>query len=271
MRPLAQAYWFSRRRQRWLPLRRIWGGSITAAELICYGPASRPQDDVSTSGGAIDATMRPVFTQLTANAIIEVVSDGADTRTVTILGRDTTGALVTTSIVLNGATAVDGAQTYERILSVTLSATSATRTVTVRQGAAGATIATVPPNETGFYALFISSFSTTSPQVRYEKLFWKNTDASLTLTAATLTLTADPSAVTQIGVAASVGDSGSVANRLTAPGGITFVGVGTAQNVPGGGNLAAGAAIGVWIQQSLAANNAPIRSTFTSQLAGNTT
>src|SRR5260370_1363698 len=161
--------------------------SILAAELIAYGAASKPQDDVSTSGGAIDALNRPVFTQLTVNAVIGVGSSAAGdtTQGVTILGRDATGTLVTTTLTLNGTTEVDGAQTSERLLSVSLG-TNAAGTVTVKQGVPGSTIATIIPAERGFYALFIQSFSTTSQQVRYEKIFWKNaTIGTLTLTSAT--------------------------------------------------------------------------------------
>jgi hypothetical protein len=46
--------------------------------------------------------------------------------------------------------------------------------------------------------------------------------------------------------------------------------VGTAQAIPGGGNLAAGITIGVWVRQSLASNDAAQKNSFTTQLAGNT-
>ena len=42
---------------------------------VRYGAASRPSDDVSLTGGAIDQTDRPDITQLTANAQIAVISD----------------------------------------------------------------------------------------------------------------------------------------------------------------------------------------------------
>lgn len=247
--------------------------SITAAELIVYGSASLPTDDVSTSGGAIDATRRPALTQMTANAKIQIVSDTVSdtTRHVTIVGRDATGALVTESAILvTGTTAVQTVATFERILSANMDGTSATATITVSQ-VGGGTLSTIPPNEIGFYVNFINSASDPSlTKDRYEKIFWKNTDSSLTLTSSQVTLTADPSGKLTMGLATSVSDTGSVANRLTAPAGVTFVGVGVAQNVPGGGNIAAGAAIGTWIHQALLAGDAAIRQPYTTQLAGNT-
>jgi hypothetical protein len=248
--------------------------SITAAELIVYGSANLPQDDVSTSGGAIDATRRPALTQMASLTKIEVLSDvaGDTVRTITIQGRDSTGAFISETLTLNGTTVVTSANTYERILTANTSATHATATVTVRQAVAGATISTVPPNETGFYVNFINSFSDPSvAKDRYEKIFWKNTNASLTLTSSQVTLTADPSGKLTMGLASAVNDSASVANRTTAPAGVTFVGVGVAQNVPGGGNLAAASAIGTWIHQALLAGDAAIRQPYTTQLSGNTT
>ena len=225
--------------------------SITAAELILYGAASKPTADTGTSGGAIDATMRPVFTQMSATKKLSVNSDGADTRVLAVTGRDATGAIVTENITLNGASEVDSVHTYERIQSVTTT-TSGTRTVSVYQDTGLSTlIFTIPPNELGVYMLFQNAFSSSGSELRYEKMFWKNSDGSLTLTSAQVTLTADASGDINIGLATSVSDSGSVANRLSAPGGVSFVGTSTAQNVPGGGNIAAGAAIGVWVLQTL--------------------
>lgn len=246
--------------------------SITAGELIAYGSASLPQDDVSASGGAIDATRRPALTQMTANAKIQVVSDtaGDTARTATIQYRDATGAKQSETLTMNGTVAVQTVGTAERILKVDMSATHATATVTVSQ-VGGGTLSTVPPNETGFYVNFINSASDPSvTKDRYEKIFWKNTDPTLTLTSGTVTLTADPSGKLTMGLATVAGDTGSVANRLTAPAGVTFVGVGVAQNIPSGGNLAAGVGMGTWIHQGLLAGDAAIRQPYTTQLAGNT-
>jgi hypothetical protein len=244
--------------------------SILATELIAYGSASLPTDDTSTSGGAIDGTRRPVFTQLTANAVIAAVSDGADTRTLTVTGRNAAGAVVSDSGALTGATEKVLTVTFERVQKIEMGTTDAARTVTVKQGSGGTTIATIPPNEIGFYALFLNSSSAASTQTRYEKIFWKNTNGTLTLNSAQVTLTADPASKINIGLATAINDTGSVANRTTAPASVTFVGLSTAQNVPGG-VLAAGDKIGVWIKQSLASNDAAQKNTFTTQLNGTST
>lgn len=239
---------------------------IAATDLLLQGAASRPEDDVSTSGGARAAVNKPEFTQLTANSVIAVVSDGADTRTVTIFGRNAAGAVVNEALVLNGTTEVVGTTTFERITKITTT-TDATRTVTVRQGAGGATRATLGPNITSVSMLFQNSASEAGATTRYEKVFWLNNHGSLTLNAAKVQMTADPAAKLTTGVAAAKDDTVSVANRKTAPGGITFVDDNVQQNVPGT-TLEAAAAVGIWMKQDLLASDSPVRNSFTLELAG---
>lgn len=247
--------------------------SIVATELICYGSASRVSADTGTTGGAIDPLFRPVFTQMTGNSTLEAVSSSASdtTQIVTVIGRDATGTLSTSTVTLTGTTpvALSPATTFQRILSVSLSATCA-GTVTVRNSSAGTAWGTVPIGEKGFYAMFINSASTGSTQTRWEKIFWKNTNGSLTLTSSQITLTADPNTpIFSIGVTAAIDDTTTITNRMTTPG-VTFVGLSVAQNIPNSQNLPAGSAIGVWIQQALPTNQTPLNSTFTTQLSGNT-
>lgn len=248
--------------------------SILSTDLVLYEPLSSPSDDVSASGGYYDPQRRPVFTQLLANSTLAYVSSGADTRVVQSIGRDPTGSVVTENITLNGAAIVSGAQIFERLQSVTITGgASGAQTVTIGGsgiGTGGGGLFTIPPNELGIAMKFRNSFSTSSIQNRYEKVFWKNKNASLTLQSAQVQLAADPSGVLQAGVAAALSDSLSLGNRLgSAPGGISFVGIGVSQNVPTNA-LPAGIVVGIWILQALAANNAAIRQSFSLQLAGQT-
>lgn len=244
--------------------------AILSTELIAYCAASMPIDDTSTSGGAIDAKNRPVFTQFGANALLSLTSTSAsDTGNVTVNGRLASGALDTETYALTGTTEKMGAKTWERVLSVTMAA-DAIGTVTAKQGSGGSTIGTIAIGERGFRALFYDSASDpVATKTRFEKIFWKNTNGSLSLTSAAMKLTADPSAKIRIGVAATIGDSGSVANRLTSPG-VTFVDDNVSQNINATPTLASGSAIGVWIEQALGIGDSPVRSTFTTQLSGNT-
>lgn len=244
--------------------------SILTAELIEYLSANMPESDTTTSGGAIDTAAKPDLTQWASNNIAQVVSDGTDTRTVTVTGRLATGVIDSEVLTLNGTTPVSGAKTWERILKIVLSAASGTRTVQVKEGAGGTVRATFVPNDVTKRTMFYDSASGSGITIRYEKIFWKNTNGTLTLTDSTITLTADPAARVRVGCDTAVDATTSVANRLTAPSSVVFVDDSVAQGVPGG-NIAAGSRIGVWIELNLPANDPATKSTYTTQLAGSTT
>jgi hypothetical protein len=242
---------------------------ISANDLIPYLAENNPDDDVSTGGGGIETLGRPTFTQWTANAVVAVVSDGTDTRTLNVEGRSPTGSIVTDAIVLNGTTEAVGTVTFERILKLSLSTTDASRTVTIRQGAGGPTRATIDPNERFRFAHFKRSASEATTVTRYDKLHWKNTHATLTLQNAKVQLAADPDARIRQGIHTSKNDTVTIANRKTAPPGITFVDDTVDQDVPGT-TLEAGSSIGVWYEQTLPANDPAHRTTYTSQITGQT-
>jgi len=246
--------------------------SIVAADLVFFAAANEPSDDSSTAGGAIDLLRRLDFTQIAANDDIEALSSAAgDTsQTLTITGRDAAGVLVSEIKTLNGTTAVifSVIGVIERVLKAELSATCA-GTITVRRSVAGATIRTIPIGERGFMAPFRQLASDPSSQKDYYvKGFWKNTHGSLTLTSAVVKENADPSAVITHALAASLDDSATTANRITTPG-LTFSGAD--KNVPNSQNLSFGSAIGTWLNLTLAAGAAALKTTYTTELAGQTT
>lgn len=241
--------------------------AILSSELLLFGSAGRPTDDESTSGGAIDTTARPVFAQIAATDNIEVVSDdnSDNTQTLTVTGRLASGQYVSEQIALTGTTQAVSTNQYERILSAVLDGDAA-GTVTVRRATGDTLIGTIPPGEREFYATFIKSASDTNPVSRYEKVFAKNTNASLTLNDAKVTLTADPQSRIKIALAAAKDDSGDVADRLTSPG-LSFSDDNVELSVPDD-MLEADEAIGVWVEQALEAADAPFKSTYTLRLAG---
>jgi hypothetical protein len=245
--------------------------SVISSDLVMWGPANVVSDDTSTAGGAISTVAKPFSSHFSSAAKLSLTSDGTDVRVAAVTGRLADGTVATENVTLTNAVEVLSVNTYERVLSVVLASASGTRTVTLKQGAGGTTINTIAINETTRYCCFNQSFSiSTGAKTVYDKVFIKNGNGTNALLNAQVTLTADGSGVLNIGVHTSVNDSATITNRLTAPAGITFVGTSSAQNVPGT-NLAAGAAIGVWLRQSLLTSNAAIKSTFTVQLAGQTT
>lgn len=242
---------------------------IVSTDLVLFASANVPDSDSGTSGGAIDLLRRFDYAQIAATDNVEVVSDGSDTRNITIEGRLANGQFASEVIALNGTTPATSANQYERVLKAELASADGSRTVTVRRATGDTLIRTIPPTERGFMAFFRRTASDPSVQKDYYiKGFWKNTHGTLTLTSAVVKQNADPDARITHALAASLDDSGSVANRVTSPG-LTFND--TDKNVPNSQNLTAGAAIGTWFNLTLPAGDSPHKTTYTSELAGQTT
>lgn len=243
---------------------------IANTDLQFYAAANMPTDDVSTAGGAIDPVTQVAFDQFSAAARPEIVSDGADTRDITITGRAADGSPLSETLALDGTNPVLFAGTFERIHTVEADAGSASRTVTVAQGTGGTVRAILLPDIEALRMLFINATSDPSdPKVYYEKVFGFNAHATLALLAARIVLTDDPSTDIRIGVG-TVDGTATITDRLTEPGGVTWKDDDEDADVPGG-VLAAGEAIEVWVELRLAAAAAPAKSTATLALRGSTT
>jgi hypothetical protein len=173
----------------------------------------------------------------------------------------------TETVTLTGTTFVVGTQAFERIQRVDLNSPDGSRTVTVSQTSGSSTLATIPPHELGFCSFFSNSSSGPGSLSRYEKCFFINNNSSSALSAAAVTLLADPSSRLAIGLESTVNGTGATSNRLASPSPVTFVGVGVAQSVPGG-QLTSTQSIGVWVRQTLLSNDSPQRATFSTQLSG---
>lgn len=241
---------------------------IAASDLIAYGSASRPEDDSSTTGGAIDLTDRPSPMTLAADDTLEMVSSqaGDTTQVVTVTGRGTDGAILTDNQTVNGTTIVTFTGTFERVLKVVMDVV-ATGIITIRRGSSGPTVDTIPINELGFFGMFLKSASESSGTVRHEKIFWRNSHGTLTLNSAAVELTADPSSKIQMGLEAAKDDSNTITDRKQVPGGVSFVDDNVSQSVPTG-ILATTEAIGTWIEMTLIADDSPLKTSHTTQLSG---
>jgi len=252
--------------------------SITASELKVYGSVNMPTGDSTTAGGAIDTTTRIIFDSATiANSFgpypVAVVSTLADTQNVVVYGRNVGGAIVTEQITLAGTAPVTGAVSFDRILMVDF-LTSHNGTVTVRQG--GGSFTTLATMESGvdtlrrpFYNVVADAAGGTN-KVLFEKMFVKNTNATLTLTSATLSgSSAGLGSITTFALESGYNGSTSVANRLAVPTGTTTFD-NSVKNIVGG-NLPAGSGAPVWLRLQLDAGTSPQLGTYTLTINGNTT
>lgn len=250
--------------------------AIADTDIKWYGSALMPEDDTTEDGGgAIDATTKIEFTDITPAGLVEMVSSeaGDTTQTVTIYGRNSAGELISQAKTLNGVTPVDFTLTWERILKAVMSAT-ATGTVTIRKDGDAGNLITMEPGITEVRRLHYAAFAEESGGAErnyYEKIFAKNTHGTLTLTSAVVSEYADPSVVEAFAVESSLDgtDVNTGQTRLQAPSGYTFNS--SSKDVANSGNLTAGSAQGIWMRLTLAAGTAPAKTTVTMRVTGQTT
>lgn len=241
--------------------------SILATDLKCYGSAVMPDNDSTTAiGGAINTAIKMEFTDITPAGTVEVISSasGDTTQTLTVYGRDNSGAIISETKTLNGTTAVAFTSTFERILKAVLSAT-ATGTVTLRKSGNAGDLITFEPGITQVRRPFYNAATPVSGSVTYyEKVFFKNTNGTLTLTSGTIREDSDPSGKITFGLAGTIDDTGTNGtgnNRQVAPTGIT-IDNNTPKNIANSQNLPAGSAQGVWLALTLASTDAATKTTY---------
>lgn len=114
--------------------------AVEARHIVFHGSANmQATDDGTPQGGAVDKTTKVTFADMKATASVLVHSNSAsDTDVyVQIIGRDASGALITSTKVCTGTNASVVATSYERLLKV--SKTSATTYVGAIAAVQGAT------------------------------------------------------------------------------------------------------------------------------------
>jgi hypothetical protein len=101
--------------------------SVEAKDMIFYGSADMREVDTGSQGGVIDKTKKIIFADLASTDTVSIVSSSAsDTAniTVTVYGRDSSGALQSEAENTNGVTKVPTAINFERILKAVGSGTA---------------------------------------------------------------------------------------------------------------------------------------------------
>lgn len=243
---------------------------IAASDLILYASADTPEDDAAQAGGAIDLLRRLDFTQISADDDVEVVSDNAGdtTQGVTVDARNIAGAIVSETVSpLTGTTPVifSTIGVVERILKCEMDAV-AVGIVTLQRSPAGLTVRDIPVDERGFEIFFYDSASESGATTRYQKAFYLNNHATLTLNNAAVILTADPEAVMDFALGTAKDDSETTTDRTTAPSAVSSFDD-ASKSVPST-TLEAASAIAVWIRMQLIADDTPKKNTFSSELSG---
>lgn len=240
---------------------------ITDTDLVFYGPESSPLDDISVAGGDINLKISIMTTVDLGNATrLKLVSSSAlDVQVVTIYGLGYNGTRLVEQITLVGTTPVYGFQTFQSILDISIP-TDAVGTITIKDYTGVTTLYTIAIGKRRLTSLFKYAFSyeVEDGVVRYEKLFIKNTSVN-DLINAIVNLDLDSASNLTIGVDPSFNSSLSIADRLTAPVGVEFVELDELIEL---GDLVGGDYIGIWLKQTLEANELPTDSSFDVNIYG---
>jgi hypothetical protein len=114
----------------------VWVNAATGiTDEIGLGLDDGDDDDTTQGNGS----------EFSGSAVVAVISDGSDTRDVTVVGLDGSGDPQTEVITLNGTSEVLGALTFSAVYGASVSATDGSRTVLVKQGTGGTTRFTIGP------------------------------------------------------------------------------------------------------------------------------
>lgn len=124
-------------------------GTDSALEPILFVP-TLPTNMTASIGLGIDSSDDDGFgqgnmTAFAADALAALISDGTDTRTVTIFGMDDSGTPVPTTenVVLTSGSEVLSSTTWSAIWAIFTDNTDGSRTVTVKEGSGGTTRGTI--------------------------------------------------------------------------------------------------------------------------------
>tara|TARA_Y100000310_G_C20471886_1_gene710471 strand:+ start:27 stop:839 length:813 start_codon:yes stop_codon:yes gene_type:complete len=269
--------------------------SVSASDIVVYGSGTMPTADTGTSGGAIDLATKIMTADISSTDNVEILSTAsADTgKAVVVTGRIASGAIVPETITTdgsNGTTVVDGSTQFTTILSVTFPAHAGT--ITVRKDGAGGDIAVAEGSGTTATGTTVTRVhrlfydATANPtsgddKVFYEKVFVRNNNSTNALLNATITGAETSTTILNFDLEDEDNGNNTSTNRLTAPTGSDMLGGSfTADDAEkavhetdggGAGDLAAGSAIGVWLQLTLEDGLAAGDTTYTLTTAGSTT
>jgi hypothetical protein len=114
----------------------IWILLAPASSECELGLGVDSADDADPDAGAL--------TDFSAPAKVALVSDGADTRTVRIRGKNGSGDPITEDVVLTGASEVLSVATFSSLYNGAADAVSGSRTITIKQGAGGTVRGQIP-------------------------------------------------------------------------------------------------------------------------------
>jgi hypothetical protein len=216
--------------------------------LQFYGSQFMQAASTGVVGGLIDSSSSIRFTAptlaLNVNSPIAVVSNSAvDTGIpVTLIGRNSVGALQTEAVNLNGTTVATGLLSFAHLLRAYTPLH--TGIITISKSSNGSGLITLPSGATGINRPF---FKVQQDQPSYEKIFLKNTQRTAQLNPFIME-TSNPSGSFAFAIESGKNGGHTIGHFSEPPTGCTAFN-NSSKYVPGG-YLASGEAIGVWLRAS---------------------
>ncbi len=253
--------------------------SLASGDLVFYGSANMPTASGTTTGGAIATTTLVVFNDATlantpdGDGVIRALSSSAsdNSQVLTITGRNAAGIIVTDTITMGGTVAHSGSVVFERLLRLHLDV-AGSGTIAGRQSSNNKPITDIPAGITDvrrpFYDVAADATGGDN-RIFYEKIFIKNTHATLALTNAQVTETSDPSGKLAFALENNKGGTQTTSSREVAPTGCSSFDS-SAKN-PENSYLNALETQSVWLQLTLNAGTAAAKTTYGLQIAGTST
>lgn len=119
-----------------LPPHALWEFASPTGCTLSLGLGVNSADDADSAAGTL--------VDFSAPAKVALVSNGSDTRTVRLRGKDTAGDPIDEDVVLTGTSEVLSVATFSAAYLCAADAVSASRTVTIKQGTGGTTRGTIP-------------------------------------------------------------------------------------------------------------------------------
>jgi hypothetical protein len=122
-----------------LPPHSLWELATPTGCTTSIGLGVNSADDADPAAGTL--------VDFSAPAQVALASNGADTRTVRLRGKNADGDPITEDVVLTGASEVLSVATFSSLYLGAADAVSASRTVTIKEGSAGTTRGTIAVNQ----------------------------------------------------------------------------------------------------------------------------
>jgi hypothetical protein len=250
---------------------------VTASQIKFYAAQNTPADNSTLTGGDINSGLLVAFTDIGPVDKMEFVSNGgANVGDMLVIGRDSTGQIISETITLAGETPVEGTLDFERVLIALYDNETYTGIIIMRDSSTSGEIITLENGETGIRRVFYDATANAvggGDITFYEKFFVMNTNPTNTFLDVTFTeVVSGLTGLVDFGLENRLANPQTIVNRLTAPTGVSLYGEGPSGIPdPASNHLLPLDYQGVWLKLTAPAGSPTVNSFYQLKVAGRTT